>query len=97
MTPELHSVLSDWLADATSSEPSTRVRVNGLCHYCVWDNITCLRPEKIIEEFKELLAADFGQCIDYPFDYDSRSEYEDEIGRRHLNPRRLAWVRKVLS
>lgn len=100
MSPELHQFLADWHEWATSGAPCAGYRGTkegfsrsfGLCFHAKKRG-TCL-----YYELEDLLVADFGDRADTPFD-DGQLDYffEGERGTMHLNPNRLAWVRKKLS
>lgn len=94
MTPELRKVLTDWLewAEADAPECADFDPTFGLC-----TNILESRTFEVYCEFKDMLALDFGENS-YPFD-NGEEEYcmVADDGEHHRNPKRLAWVRRVLE
>lgn len=86
MSPELKEALREWLADATSEEPSREVRAQGLCAY-----VKRTHGWEIFEELNNIL--------DSLFPFGGFAEYYDrsENGTQHQCPARLAWVREQLG
>lgn len=77
----LKEVLRNWLTDATSTSPSDKVKKRGLCFY-VGINL----EGELFEELGHL---------NFPFDATVIDHIKDR--EKHLNPRRLAFVRSYLN
>lgn len=91
MSPELKEALREWLADATSEEPSREVRIKGLCGY-IKDN----RGWALYEELDKIFEEMGGDPI---FPFTSGFEYYDRRinETQHQCPARLTWVREQLG
>lgn len=89
VSPELHRVLTAWLADATSAKPSFDATHYGLCSY------VCNRNGMAYQELQRKLDVCFRDRAAYPFNLDTY--YLDmKADTQHLDKRRRAWVRRVL-
>jgi len=93
MTDELKTMLRDWLtwAEAGAPEHPQFRNYQGLC-----TNMHRFRYSWL-DEMETMLAQEFGEDDDYPFG--GKDLYLEEAAREimHLNPARLAWVRKVIT
>ncbi len=88
MSPELQRQLTNWLSDATSSNPSLMCRCYGLCYAVDID-----QREELRRYFQKQ-----GLRRGFPFN-ETAFEYFREGDQQvaHLNPNRLAWVRMMLD
>lgn len=89
----LREILQQWLDDATSESPSDSVRSYGLCSYIdarTWSD------ESPYYEFCNLLREQFEEAT-FPFGGWELYMAERTEMTQHLNPLRLAWVRKYLE
>jgi hypothetical protein len=97
MSPELSRFLADWHNWATTGAPEGDVyeggfsRHFGLCHHS-WK-----RSPSVGDELEGILIEEFGDNCDAPFDGPLEYWQESNNGMMHVNPKRLAWVRKMLA
>ncbi len=93
ISPALRKALQWWLAEATSEKPHEDVKTFGLCSSISWN---CPDMQGT-GELSALLDAEFGELnAAYPFGMNRYSSDSFE-GTQHLNPDRLAWVRRQLG
>lgn len=86
ISPELHELLSRWLEKASSPTPYP----TGLCGY-----IHGRGTHKVIREFTIIMQETYPDTI-YPFNEGSFFYFQAETDK-HLNPKRLAFVHKLLK
>jgi hypothetical protein len=89
MSPELKEVLREWYEDATSENPSARVKEYGLCSYA-----EDFGGRRLEDELSSTLYVSTGNAS-FPFDLGPVEYWADR--NKHLNPRRLAWVRSMIG
>ena len=90
MSPELRVYLQSYYTWATTGAPDWEPywRWMGLCHNA---------PIGVRAELTDLLRAEFGQRYAYPFGGESEYHRRGEAHSQHKNPKRLAWLRRVLE
>lgn len=96
MSPELSKFLADWYQWATTGAPEGCTkegfsRYFGLCHHAY------RRSYKLADELGRCLAKEFGETSDTPFNHTIEYWQESDEGLMHINPNRLAWVRRKLA
>ena len=92
ISDELYAVLKRWLIEATSDNPSHSIQDYGLCCYVDDQNLV----DEMVAFWREQ-----GLDVSYPFEepkghWGRLMSYENDP-RKHLNPRRLAWVRERIA
>jgi hypothetical protein len=97
VSPALITFLADWYHWATSGAPKQDVheggfsRRFGLCYHAR------KRGSYLADELGDLLINQFGYYADSPFDGDVGDYFVEAANERiHENPKRLAWVQKML-
>lgn len=76
-----------WL-DAGAPDRDPFERSKGLCYSLDhWSHYNFDLSEEMQQQF-----TDAGLCWEYPFDHGHRAYFDDD--KKHLNPARVAWVRK---
>lgn len=92
ISDELYEQLKAWLIDATSSSPSYYARNHGLCSYVNNGGLV----DEMVAFWREQ-----GLDVSYPFEtgqrHTDRAWHYETDGHKHLNPRRLAWVRERIA
>ena len=90
MSPELREFLTQWLEWATNGAPDREPfnRCLGLCSNLFQESRASL------DELQTLLWDEFEDCFS-PFGPGYTTAFLE--GTQHLNPKRLAWVRKQLE
>lgn len=91
ISADLRRALASWRLEATSKKPPREVQVYGLCHYVTAFGFA---DASINYELKKAFSA-CGLNNFHPFDNLYEEYCEDD--NKHLNPKRLAWVNKVLE
>lgn len=92
----LNIFLAAWLEWAENGAPvhPDFDREWGLCN-----NLGHWADRHVMVEFRGIVRQELAHRLKhnyYPFDH-TRGNYEGNVGIHHINPRRLAWVRKQLG
>lgn len=94
MSPDLRRALEAWRFEAASKKPPRDVREYGLCAYVRAFDLRGVKYNYLKNELVRLFEED-GLIPTHPFDKSYEAYAFDD--NKHLNPKRLAWVNKVLE